>query len=433
MRLLAARYLRHRSCWSDRCTLESMDAPELRQIHDANRQSLSHSLKRIREPLYTHVRLASLIRRFIDHHLKRHRDQLIETGTHQGVYPMHVWLAERLMTLYPEGRTADALCITPADREDLLNLKINVLEEYCRIVSAESFPENPWPDMMRQILRLGGQERICAFFAWDQAYIRQSLLKRPPEGVSFIHAGGLSDLLEVIGYFTLQSLHLSGIAHSLSNLGVLRLNKGTGVTEIHPEPAPHLTLEKRREIEIPLRYALNRIEQNIEFFWTRYDLHVVMETLFGKTWAEAPRRFRVSDRYWEEISKEFTDRNSMKQMGKDVWLIRYEDGEPFTVTADGIKYIVLIIQQREGISGRALYHHEGFGNTKGNSADKIRKLLNSSINGRGRAFDQIRGKSPELYEHLKSSLKPEPKRGRTVFSFQYRGDKYSYLNVKPHV
>lgn len=424
-----------------------MDATELRPANDANRQLFLEYLGAIQEPLYTHEQLASLLRGFIDKDLKPNRSNLIDFGAmaRDGApplkRPMHPWLADRLSTLYPP---VTDLRVDSTDRNDVFNLKVEILEELFQIVSGKNTSPDPWPGLIKHVLgleRKGRQDRICTFFDRDQSYIRRSLWSKSAGHAKFSHPGGVSDLLEVIGYFMLHKSDLNRLAEMLLALGLLKFDKRRGRSKISTDIYSKTSPDKHHQIDFFLAFIVqSQPDQKINFFWTRYDLHFVMNALFGNEW-DAHRRFRVSDRFWTEISREFINKNSFIQNDKnsDEWEIVYEGCRPFTIRAAGLSCIARLLEIPGAIIPMEKLHEELMkspgrrGNRqKAKSASKklssdrkIQMAVYNSIYDEGRAISAIEEKCPPLADHLSREL--DDNRGT---DYWYHGDKFSYLNVK---
>lgn len=176
-----------------------------------------HELAQRQGPAFTLPELAETITAFIEYlRCQNESGRLLETGEPSEVFHPCPWLYQRLGRLYFDHPDFDDEPPGATERSKILELKIEVLG------MLKAALENQRPDglldaCLEAIQRKLKWAEVDWFFRQDRRYIVLSLRKKPKDGSELFHSGGLTDLIELMGY-CLKELTIGVMAKTVDAL-----------------------------------------------------------------------------------------------------------------------------------------------------------------------------------------------------------------------
>lgn len=449
------------------------------------------ALKSRETELLSFKTLAGIAGEFIKY-LEVNQDAFIDRGLVKQAPPRFLWFTERLRDLYPEILDPHlGFKIDRKVRTGFIEIKTQVLRALQEaadrgyVSRSEMYTEKDKTNHLKHLgegsahlvekclnlIRVGLESHGLdpkELHDLDCRYTRLNLFRRPAPYFTLIRAGGLTDLLEVIGYYArlMHDRGLARVADLLEGDRLLKWNFEKGAPELKyatasdAPPSRYPTLdqalshlgtvefaERRRNPllhvpdEMPDEVARELMIQDFldpgrdsrrvtQHYWLmvnhfllghRFPNHGFTSTIFS----------------WKKLKDDFIESNALVQSGKDhnEWEIVFDGADPVRIKHVGLKCIAYLLQNpyRDAsyrkliaIMGDPAPRTRRRVNSKYLHARRLQtmRVRNTIFSKKDGALSAIEKECPSFAEHLRTFL-PEPKKN----VYKYVGDKFSFLNV----
>ncbi|MFN7684601.1 MAG: hypothetical protein ACK5QT_04225 [Oligoflexia bacterium] len=388
-----------------------------------NQLSAFRQIVHLGAPLYTFLEQQKLLasaRNYIEH--EQAGKQLVRTGVPMQMFPDSIWLNERLSYLYPKQdelpNDLPPSWITPALRERLLSLRLSVLQELILSIQREN-GQGLLERALAATCTALKPIQIANLLVIDRRYLRENLRRRPRIGTR-IRSGGLTDLIELVGYFE-KELRFGKTAKTAQTLCDWINKSKNGRTTLSFRSLSEVPSSNRRIIASALDEfsLLSFREDNEDFGSEKLRARVVRAFQKFDYWpAHGTKRKNILTIHTAkypifEATEEYLSKASQKanlfQKSKTGWTIRF-NGYQFPVRDNiGFDYIAFLLRHEGNKFAYSAIYREFPTKTslsrKGSGSQGLQAISRTVRKSIQDALKTIRSQSELLFSHLDSSLR----------------------------